>query len=256
MNSRSVSKFLGIEVDELTQQELNAAVERVIENGARATIANHNLHSLYLFHRSRELREFFHASEYVHADGMGIVLLSRLCGGRLRREHRTTYADWLPVLMRLAAEKHWRVFYVGSKPGVAERGARVLREQCPGLQIETHSGYFDCGADSAENRRVIEQIAEARPHLLLVGMGMPRQEHWIARNLQALECNAILTAGAAIDYVAGAVPTPPRWAGRVGFEWLFRLAAEPKRLSKRYLVEPWYVAGLLLRYWLRLPAKI
>jgi N-acetylglucosaminyldiphosphoundecaprenol N-acetyl-beta-D-mannosaminyltransferase len=73
---------------------------------------------------------------------------------------------------------------------------------------------------------------------------MPRQEHWIADNLDDLAANAILTAGAAMDYVAGVVPTPPRWMGSAGLEWIFRLFHEPRRLWRRYLVEPWFVLRL------------
>ena len=79
----------------------------------------------------------------------------------------------------------------------------------------------------------------------MVGMGMPRQELWIHDNFDHLSTTVILPAGAAIDYIAGVVPTPPRWMGKVGLEWTFRLAAEPKRLRHRYLLEPWSVLGLL-----------
>lgn len=75
----------------------------------------------------------------------------------------------------------------------------------------------------------------------MVGMGMPFQEHWILDNLEFIQVNAILNAGACFDYVAGAVPVPPRWMGRIGFEWLYRLMNEPGRLAKRYLWEPWFL---------------
>ena len=80
----------------------------------------------------------------------------------------------------------------------------------------------------------------------MVGMSMPRQERWVLDNFERLNTNAILTAGATLDYAAGAVPTPPRWAGKLGLEWLFRLVAEPKRLWRRYLVEPWFLFFLLV----------
>jgi N-acetylglucosaminyldiphosphoundecaprenol N-acetyl-beta-D-mannosaminyltransferase len=94
---------------------------------------------------------------------------------------------------------------------------------------------------------VLAAIRSFRPHILMVGMGMPRQEHWILDNLDEIEVRVILTAGACMDYVAGAVPTPPRWMGRWGLEWLFRLGSDPTRLWRRYLIEPWFVFRLFIR---------
>jgi N-acetylglucosaminyldiphosphoundecaprenol N-acetyl-beta-D-mannosaminyltransferase len=150
-----------------------------------------------------------------------------------------------------AAENGWRVFYLGSSPGVAEEGAKRLRQTYPELQIQTMHGYFDTNLQSQENDRVLNAIEVYKPHILMVGMGMPRQEYWIQQNLKRLCANVILPAGAAIDYVAGAVPTPPRWAGRFGLEWAFRLTAEPQRLWRRYLVEPWSILGVVAQDFLK-----
>jgi N-acetylglucosaminyldiphosphoundecaprenol N-acetyl-beta-D-mannosaminyltransferase len=200
---------------------------------------------LYLFHRDKWFREFYKLPELVHADGMGIVLLSALGKEQLKAEHRTTYIDWMPDLVAMAAQQGWRLFYVGSRPGIADRGVAMLRQAWPQLQIETAHGYFDATRDSVENQNLIRRIQECEPHILLVGMGMPRQERWIAQNFAELPCNVILPSGAAIDYIAGALSTPPRWMGRLGLEWLFRLVTEPKRLAFRYLIEPWYIARLV-----------
>jgi N-acetylglucosaminyldiphosphoundecaprenol N-acetyl-beta-D-mannosaminyltransferase len=91
------------------------------------------------------------------------------------------------------------------------------------------------------NHEILTLIKEYQPHILMVGMSMPRQEHWILDNIESISANVILPSGAAIDYIAGAVPTPPRWAGKVGLEWLFRLVAEPRRLWRRYFVEPLFL---------------
>jgi N-acetylglucosaminyldiphosphoundecaprenol N-acetyl-beta-D-mannosaminyltransferase len=81
----------------------------------------------------------------------------------------------------------------------------------------------------------------------MVGMGMPRQEFWTQENFSQLDAHVILSStGAALEYIAGATPTPPRWSGRIGLEWMFRLAHEPRRLFSRYLIEPWYILLLLL----------
>ena len=94
---------------------------------------------------------------------------------------------------------------------------------------------------------MLDEIAQFHTDILMVGMGMPRQEHWIVDHLDRIPAHAILTAGACMDYVAGVVATPPRWMGRAGLEWLYRLGSEPGRLWRRYLLEPWHVLGFALR---------
>lgn len=241
------NKMLGITVHALSLPQLNALIAEAIRRNQRWIIANHNLHSIYLYHHDPKMRAFFTKADYIHIDGMPLVFLGKLLGFPLRREHRVTYADWTIPLIAEAAQQGWRVFYLGSKPGVAERGARILRKRFPQLQIATANGYFDARSNSPENLAIVEAINVYQPQVLMVGMGMPRQEHWILNNLDYLCVNAILPAGAAIDYIAGAVPTPPRWAGQLGLEWLFRLCAEPRRLWRRYLVEPWFLFRLVLR---------
>jgi N-acetylglucosaminyldiphosphoundecaprenol N-acetyl-beta-D-mannosaminyltransferase len=245
MKEQSYS-LLGVWVNALSIPDLNALIAKAVEHGQRWIIANHNLHSIYIYHHDLKMRDFYAKANYTHVDGMAIVLLGRLLGLPLNREHRVTYADWTTPLIAEAAERGWRVFYLGSKPGVAEQAAKILQEKFPSLQITTAHGYFDACPDSQENQAVLEAINAYQPHVLMVGMSMPRQEHWILDNLERLSTNAILPSGAALDYVAGAVPTPPRWAGRFGLEWLFRLLAEPRRLGRRYLIEPWFLLKLFL----------
>lgn len=235
--------------------QLNVLIRTAIAQGRRLIIANHNLHSLYLVHHNVSMQAFYTQADCVHVDGMGIIALARMMGHRLERDHRITYVDWIRPLMSEAAGSSWRVFYLGSKPGVAEAGARVLRSQFPALTLETAHGYFDMRPGSLDNRKILEAIDHFRPHVLMVGMGMPRQECWVDENLARIAANVILTSGAAMDYVAGVVPTPPRWAGHLGLEWLFRLCAEPRRLWKRYLIEPWYLAALLAKSYLALNFK-
>lgn len=123
----------------------------------------------------------------------------------------------------------------------------MLRAQYPGLHMVTRDGYFDTAPASPQNQEVLDAIRTFAPHILLVGMGMPRQETWILDNRQGLAANSIFCCGALIDYVAGEIPTPPRWMGQIGFEWLYRLLAEPRRLASRYLIEPWFVLKMVLK---------
>lgn len=252
---RSPYQYLGVEVDALSIPELNSLIAKSIEQKQKWIIANHNLHSLYLYHHDQQMKDFYTKADYIHIDGMPLVYIGKLLGFPMKREQRVTYADWVWPLMEEAAVKGWRIFYLGSKPGVADEGARILRQKFPGLKITCAHGYIDMNKNSQDSIAIRAAINDYKPHILMVGMGMPRQEHWILENLDYIQTNSVLTSGACIDYVAGAVPTPPRWMGRVGLEWLFRLMVEPKRLWKRYLVEPWFVVQLLLREIWRIPSQ-
>ncbi|HWZ59384.1 MAG TPA: WecB/TagA/CpsF family glycosyltransferase [Gemmatimonadaceae bacterium] len=241
--------FLGVRVGAYTIDDLHAVIGEAVAADARIVIANHNMHSVALTRRDAKFRAFFDVADVTHVDGMPLVPLGRMLGAPLTRAHRVTYVDWVPALMAEAERRRWRVFSLGGRPGVGERGAAVLRERHPALEIETAHGYFDQRAGGAESEAVLGRIAAFAPHVLLVGLGMPRQEHWAYDHRGRIAANATLMAGAALDYVAGAVPTPPRWAGRWSLEWAFRLVAEPKRLGQRYLIEPWPVLGLFVREW-------
>lgn len=243
--------FLGIRVGAYTRDDLNACIARAVDNNDHVVIANHNMNSVGLVRRDTRMRQFYEQADITHVDGMPLVPLARALGFPLRREHRVTYVDWVPALMAEAAERNWRVYYLGGKPGVAEQGAEVLRSRHPALAIRVHHGYFDHAPGSRDSREILAEISAYAPNVLMVGLGMPRQEHWVHAHRAEITANAILLAGAALDYVAGAVPTPPRWAGRWSLEWAFRLAAEPRRLGRRYLVEPWPVLGLFIREWFR-----
>ncbi len=239
--------FLGVEMDALTIDEVDRLIASAVVADEHWIIANHNLHSVYLYHHDERIRRFLASARYVHIDGMPLVLIGRALGFPLKRIHRITYVDWIRPLLTEAQQNGWRVFYLGSQPSVVERAGPILRAEFPRLEVELRHGYFDTQPGSLENREVLEQVRRYRPHILMVGMGMPRQEHWILDNMPELPANIILNAGACLDYLAGAVPTPPRWMGRMGLEWLYRLVSEPRRLWRRYLVEPWYIARLLLR---------
>lgn len=237
--------FLGVTVNALTMDDLGALIEEAAAEDAKYVVANHNLHSLYLYHHDACFRAFYERADFVHVDGMSLVWMGRLLGYGLTREHRLTAVDWLhPVLARCAA-KNLRVFFLGSRPGVAEEAAARLAVGIPNLKVKTHQGYFDVTPGSLENEGVLREINAYRPHALIVGMGMPHQERWLLQNLDHLDASTVWNQGAFMDYVVGAIPTPPRWMARLGFEWLYRLLSEPRRLWRRYLLEPPFALKLL-----------
>lgn len=234
---------LGGEIDLARPEEVMALLAAWVSAGRPALIANHNLHSLYLLQKRPELAAFFAEADLIEADSTPLLAFAGLLGLPARPFHRCTYLDWRPHFWSLANRHGWRVFYLGAAPGVAQRAAERLSADYPGAVIGVCDGYFDAEPNSADNAAVIDKIAAFAPDVLLVGMGMPRQELWILDNRAVLPPCVILPVGAAFDYEAGTQKAAPRWMGRAGLEWLFRLVSDPKRLWRRYGVEPWALLG-------------
>jgi N-acetylglucosaminyldiphosphoundecaprenol N-acetyl-beta-D-mannosaminyltransferase len=235
-------RLLGGEVDAVTPAAVIAFTEARIRSGRGGVIANHNLHSLYWLRREPEMSDFYRMADLVEIDSRPLIAWGRWLGYPVGIEHRATYLDWREAFWRAAQAGGWRVFQLGGAPGVADQAAEALRLRWPGVEIGVRHGFFDLD-DPNEANAVVAEIRDWRPDVLFVGMGMPRQERWVARHRTALPACVIFTVGAAFDYEAGVTPTPPRWSGRLGVEWLFRFAAEPTRLFTRYFIEPWSLIG-------------
>jgi len=243
-------RFLGVRASAMTIAQMNRAIGAAVSSASRFMIVSQNLHSVYVSHKDEILRLVQESATHVRIDGLPIIYFGRWLGHPLRAEHRTGWMDWLDPFMTDAVTGGWRIHYVGSKPGVADRGSQLLRERYPGLAIDSDHGYFALEEGSAELESLFERIQALAPDVLIVGMGMPRQEHFVDIARRRLAVPVILTAGACMDYVVGDIPIPPRWLGRIGLEWAYRLASEPRRLWRRYLLEPWFAVGLFLKEWL------
>lgn len=205
-----------------------------------------NLHTVFCHENNVTVRQFFARADLVYIDGMPVVWWLKCLGTPAKACHRATLVDWLPMLLERARERGWRVYYLGNRPGVTADVAARFRSRLPGLQIRSYHGYFDHSARSPENRRVIGDINRFEPDILLVGMGTPLQEAWILANADRIHASVIHGCGATADYFAGVVPYPPRILGRLGLEGLFRAVCEPRRLWRRYLVEPMFLVDLAL----------
>lgn len=250
-------RFLGIRVDELEISRLNELVTDTVAANGKIIIACHNLHSLYIFHHDPKMRAFHDRADYVHIDGMGIVLIGWLLGYPVKRFHRVTYLDWIRPLLEQGNSRKWRVFYLGMRDSICHRVGEVLKRDIPDLDFQTAHWDIENKCEAALKEVVREKINDFQPNILFVGLGQPRQEHWILDNYTHISANVVLPCGAAMDYIAGAASAPPRWAGKLGIEWLFRLVNEPRHLWRRYLIEPWYVLRLfcLQIFRTRLPSK-
>ena len=239
-------RLLGQLMDKVRPEEVMHQLETWVEAEVKAVIANHNLHSLHLVRTEPRLAEFYACADLIQIDSTPLVAFGRLVGRGTRGKHRSTYLDWREHFWSLADRKGWRVMFIGGAEGVADMAAERLKARHGRVDLAVRSGYFDAAPGSEDNRRLVAEVAQFAPQVLLVGMGMPRQEIWIADHLDALPDCVVLNVGAAIDYEAGVQKAAPRWMGKAGLEWLYRLAVDPRRLFHRYCVEPWHLIGPIM----------
>lgn len=226
-------EILGVAVHLLTIAELHHYLLQVIQKGQKAAILNVNVHALNLAYSHEWLKSYFNQAEIVFCDGAGVMLAARWLGHHI--PERITYADWMWQLAQWAELHQLSLYFLGGKPNIAEKAAQKIHQQFPKLLIAgTHHGYFQ--KHGQENEAIIQQINQIRPHILVLGLGMPTQEQWLLHNWHKLQVNVALTGGAVFDYLSGELVRAPRWMTQNGLEWLGRLIIEPSRLWKRYIL--------------------
>ncbi len=238
--------LLGQPIDLVKPEEVLHHMQRWILEKKKAIVANHNLNSLALMRRVPGMKAFYERADLIELDSTPLVHFARALGLNSRPFHRCTYLDWRDHFWSLVNRNGWRVMYVGGAADVVEVARDRLLARYPRARISVRDGFFDMTPGSDGNQDVLDQAALFQPHILFVGMGMPRQELWIQQNLDALPDCVIFSVGAAFDYEAGAQKAAPRWMGRMGIEWLYRVTADPKRLFRRYFIEPWSLMDLIV----------
>lgn len=190
-----------------------------------------NAHTMVTAAKNRELAEALKQSDLLLADGSGVRWGSALLGTPII--HNLNGTDLVPALCKAGAAKGLSVYLLGGKSGVAEEAAANLTKAYPGLVIAgIQHGYFS----KEKTQQVLETIRTARPHLLLVAMGVPLQEIWINQYASQLPGITCMGVGGLFDFLAERVPRAPHSVRALGMEWLWRLMMEPDRLWKRYLI--------------------
>ena len=237
---------LGVDMDLVRPEEVMLQVQSAIEAGESFCVANYNLHGVYLARKNPDFARFCEMADLIEVDSTPMILFTRILGLHARPFHRCTYLDWREHFWSLAQREGWKVYYLGGAPGVADQAAQRLKAAYPRVTLRTRDGYFDATPGSADNAAILADIADFAHQILFVGMGMPRQEAWLAQNTEHLPTCVTFNVGAAFDYEAGVQSAAPRWMGRMGLEWLYRLIHDPKRLFERYCIEPWFLIPVAL----------
>lgn len=204
------------------------------------------VHGVMESHRDADLRRIHNAAGLVTPDGMPLVWLSRLMG--FRYVDRVYGPDLLLATCAQSVDRGYRHFFYGGGPGVVEKLTSRLHERFPRLVI---AGMFSPPfrpLTPQEDQEVISRINATLPDIVWVGLSTPKQERWMAAHIDTMSAPVLIGVGAAFDFHAGLKAQAPRWVQRSGMEWAFRLASEPRRLWRRYLMNnPTFVWFILLQ---------
>ena len=237
--------LIGVKLTVCSKDDLLAVIQSWIKFRGKTVVFSGNAHSFNLAYKKTWLRAAMNQAGAVRLDGVGLRLGARILG--FDTPKRMTWADFAWHLAEFAELCGFTLFFLGARPGVADKAADRLKARFPDLRIVgTHHGCFDKTPGSAENEAVIRQINAVTPNILIVGFGMPLQERWLMENWDRIEANVALTGGAVFDYISGELRRGPRWMTGHSLEWLARLVIEPRRLWKRYLIgNPLFLARVI-----------
>lgn len=250
--------LFGLDFDDLTQAELIEKISESVRERRRCWIATVNVNLVCHSARQPGFRALLRSADVLTADGMPIVWASQFAGRPLRE--RVTGADLLKPLAARAVRESWRIFLCGGEAGIAERTAESLSAFAPGVEIVgTASPNFPTSESTAEasfSRTVLAAIRHARPDILLVAFGTPKQEQWIHHHLSTHQLDdvpVVVGIGAAFDFLAGRQKRAPQWMCRMGLEWTHRMTSQPLRLGPRYARDGLTFTRLVLHALRRFP---
>ena len=235
----------GVAFDFVLMRQVIDAVEQWRLRGNRSYIVLTNPHSVMLCRRDEQMRRATLAAGLTLPDGVGVVLAAELLG--YGRQHRVTGPALMLDLCDRGRERGLRHFFYGGADGVAEILAQRLGKEFPGLAVAgTCCPPFRALSDE-EDRAIVDRINATRPDVVWVGLGAPKQEKWMRDHLGRIHAPAMIGVGAAFDFHSGNVAWAPRWVRRCGVEWAYRLMLEPRRMWRRNLDSPIFLAHVLMQ---------
>ena len=227
--------ILGVNVDAVTMAEAVAHVTEAMDVRANVMIATANAEMIMRATHDEELRDILNAAALVVPDGAGTVWAARHLGHAM--PERVAGYDLAQELLRRAPAEGRRIYFFGAAPGVAEKAKEKAEQLYPGIEIVgVRNGFFS----PADNAAIIAEIKAAHPDLLLVALGVPKQEKWIAAHLEELHVPVAIGVGGTLDVMAGVMKRAPYWMQKAKLEWLFRGLMQPKRAG-RLLALPKFV---------------
>jgi N-acetylglucosaminyldiphosphoundecaprenol N-acetyl-beta-D-mannosaminyltransferase len=234
-------------IDSGSFDEMEEAIVRTAALGGEPKyVVTPNAQVVVLLAKDEYLRQIYSEAAFVLPDGVSVLLAARVMGQKIPQ--RIPGVDMFEALCGRAAREGLRVFLLGGRPGSAEKAAEKLLAKNQGLIVSgTCCPPLGFENDKGQLHDIQSRIRAARPHLLFVAFGTPKQEYWMYENLADLEVPISMAVGGSFEMVGEVVARAPRWLQRIGVEWLYRLVREPRRLWKRYLIGNIQFANIVLR---------
>jgi N-acetylglucosaminyldiphosphoundecaprenol N-acetyl-beta-D-mannosaminyltransferase len=221
-------RILGVRVDGVTFEGMLECIGEWVLSGRPHQVCTVNPEFVMEARRNRRFAAVLDAADLCIADGVGLLWAAKRLGHPL--SERVTGSDGVPLIAARAAEKGWRLFLLGAGPGVAERAAAVLIERYPGLQIAGTYAGSPCDEDAPG---ILDRIHAAKPDVLFVAYGAPKQDFWIAEHGAKTGVPAMMGVGGSLDFLVGVQKRAPGWIRHINLEWLYRLIIQPWRWRRQ-----------------------
>lgn len=240
-------KFMNTEIDNLTMDETLQAIDQLIQEDKNAYVVTPNVDHIVQLETSKELQDVYNNASLILTDGKPLLWIAKWYGTPIKE--KLSGSDLFPLLCDMSAKKGYRMFFLGAAEGVAAKAAKNLEKRYKGLQVVgTYSPPFGFENNVDEMNKIKEMIREAKPHILIVGLGCPKQEKFMYHHCRDLGVPISFGLGASLDFEAGNIKRAPKWMANHGLEWLFRITQDPKRMIKRYLVDDRKILDIAIKY--------
>lgn len=240
-------EFMNIQIDNLTMQETLDEIDHLVIKNEKSYIVTPNVDHIVKLEKDKELKKVYENAALVLADGKPLIWISKLYKKPIKE--KISGSDLFPLMCEMAANKKYSMFFLGAAEGVANKAAYNLKQKYNNLNVVgTYSPPYGFEKSDKEIEKIIGMINDAKPDILIVGLGCPKQEKFIYKYKEQLNVPVSLGLGASLDFEAGNIKRAPKWMANHGLEWFYRMIQDPKRLIKRYLLDDVKIIKLLFKY--------
>ena len=240
-------RFLNTVVDNITMEEAVQRIDELISQRNSAYVVTPNLDHIVIMEKDKEFHEIYNNADLVVTDGKPLIWISKLLGTPIKE--KISGSDLFPKMCSMCANRGYSIFILGAAEGVADKAAENLKASYSELNIVgTYSPPIGFENNEIELKKIASLIEQTRPDVLAVSLGSPKGEKFIYRHLKEYNIPLSISIGATIDFEAGNVKRAPKWMADHGFEWLYRITQDPKRLIKRYWNDAVKIIPIIRKY--------